>query len=135
MALRFFRARTLTTFLAGLAATSISSPGLNGFGTPLRAGWAGFLITTILHRPGIWNAPVPFLPSALPISALRASKTAATSFLERFVAVEMFANTSDLPAALGLDFLAIGCHPPCEVHQETGETGNSVYFQRIGGKL
>lgn len=38
MSLSFFRARTFTTFFAGLAATSISSPGLNGLGTPLRAG-------------------------------------------------------------------------------------------------
>src|SRR6187455_3331777 len=89
----------------------MSSPGLNGLGTPFLAGWAGFLITMILQRPGIWNAPVPFLPSALPISAVRASKTAEISFFERFVAVAMFANTSDLPAALGLGFLDIGCHP------------------------
>ena len=42
MSFSFFRARTLTTFLAGLAATSIISPGLNGFGTFFLAGWAGF---------------------------------------------------------------------------------------------
>src|SRR5262245_58654721 len=112
MPFRHFSGRTLTTFLAGSAATSINSPGLNGLGTPLRAGWAGLRTTRILHRPGIWNTPFPFLPRALPISDARASNTDETSFLARPVDVAIFANTSDLPAGLGLGaFLAIVSHP------------------------
>src|SRR5262245_30258864 len=96
MSLSFLRARTFTTFLAGLAATSISSPGLNGLGTPLRAGWAGLCWTTILHRPGSVKDCEPFLLRAIEISSTRASNTAATSFLGTQVDSLMLANTSVL---------------------------------------
>src|SRR5262245_9335657 len=136
MPFRPFSGRTLTTFLAGLAATSISSPGLKGLGTPFLAGWAGLRTRRILHRPGIWNTPFPFLPRALPISAVIASNTAATSFLARPVVVAMLANTSDLPAGLGLGaFLAIVSHPPCEVCERLETTVVRPSASRIGGKL
>lgn len=51
MSFNFFSGRILTTFFAGLAATSINSPGRKGFGTFLRAGRAGLCWTTTLHRP------------------------------------------------------------------------------------
>ena len=45
--------KTLIFVEAGLAFTFIISPGLNGFGTFLRAGRAGILRFSILTRPGI----------------------------------------------------------------------------------
>src|SRR5262249_40974423 len=77
--LRPFRVTALTLMLAGLALTSIISPGLNRFGfvPPLVA---GFLTRLSLSRLGMANNPGPFLPSSFLISSSRASKTAETSF-------------------------------------------------------
>ena len=74
MSLRFFKARTLIFVLAGLAATSINSPGLKGLGTPLRAGRAGTFFFSILIRPGIEKAPGPRAARLLLISADNAAK-------------------------------------------------------------
>src|SRR5262249_35949477 len=68
--------RTLT--LAGLALTSIISPGLNGLGRFV-ALVAGFLTSLNLTRSGMANTPGPFWPSCRPISPPRAVNTAATS--------------------------------------------------------
>src|SRR5690349_24755072 len=96
MSFSFFSARTLTMFFAGLAATSIISPGLKGFGTFFLAGWAGLCWTTILQRPGIVKACAPFLLRAFAISSDRQSKIAETSFLATPVASEMLAKISVL---------------------------------------
>jgi hypothetical protein len=64
-----------------LAWIVIGSP-VNGF-VPGRALVAGLRTTLSFRRPGRTNWPRPFLPSSLAISAPRAEKTAATSFLPR----------------------------------------------------
>ena len=57
----FLSGRIFTEVLAGLAFTSIVSPGRNGFGTFFRALCAGFCTTLIFIRPGIVHAPTaPF---------------------------------------------------------------------------
>jgi hypothetical protein len=48
MSLSSFNARTLTLLQAGLAGRSISSPGLNGFGTPFWAGRAGIFFFSLV---------------------------------------------------------------------------------------
>ena len=48
----FLSGRTFTEVLAGLAFTSIVSPGRNGFGTFFRALCAGFLHDLDLHQAG-----------------------------------------------------------------------------------
>ena len=63
-----FRARTVIFVEAGLAGTSINSPGLNGLGTPVRAGLAGTCFRSILTSPGIVNEPGP--SRLVPISSL-----------------------------------------------------------------
>ena len=78
MSFRPLSARILTFVVAGFAATSINSPGLNGFGTPLRALRAGTCFLSILTRPGSVNAPAPRRPMLLEIWALRESRTALT---------------------------------------------------------
>ena len=61
MSFSFLSGRTFTDALAGLAFTSIVSPGRNGFGTFFRALCAGFFTTLIFIRPGIVQAPTaPF---------------------------------------------------------------------------
>ncbi len=55
-----FSGSALTLILAGLAAISINSPGLNGFGTPFFALRAGFLTVLIFSRPGNVNSPHAF---------------------------------------------------------------------------
>ena len=62
MSLRFLSARTFTFVVAGRAAMSISSPGLNGLGTPLLALRAGTFFFSILTRPGSVKAPAPRRP-------------------------------------------------------------------------
>ena len=52
MSFRPLSALTLTFVVAGFAAISMSSPGLNGFGTPLLAFRAGTFFFSILSRPG-----------------------------------------------------------------------------------
>ena len=48
MSFSFLSGRTFTEVLAGLACTSIVSPGRNGFGTFFRALCAGFFTTLIV---------------------------------------------------------------------------------------
>ena len=48
MSFSFLSGRTFTEVLAGLAFTSIVSPGRNGFGTFFRALCAGFFMTLIV---------------------------------------------------------------------------------------
>ena len=61
MSFSFLSGRTFTEVLAGLACTSIVSPGRNGFSTFFRALCAGFFMTLIFIRPGIVQAPTaPF---------------------------------------------------------------------------
>src|SRR5882757_9206154 len=112
MSFSFFSARTLTPFFAGFAATSIISPGLNGFGTFFLAGWAGLCWTTILQRPGSVKAPAPFLLRALEISSTNASKTRPTSFLATPVVSEMLAYTSVLVGGFLAGAFAMGLNPP-----------------------
>src|SRR5690606_7202899 len=50
MSFSFFSGSTFTLVLAGLAATSIVSPGRKGLGTPLRAFCAGFFTVLIFSR-------------------------------------------------------------------------------------
>ena len=59
MSLSFLSARHLTAIEAGLALRSMSSPGLNGFGTFFLAGRAAFLTVLILLRPGMVKVPAP----------------------------------------------------------------------------
>ena len=83
-----FNGVIFTAVLAGLAATSIVSPGLKGLGTPFLAFLAGFLTDLIFIRPGIVNSPAaPFLRwrSMRPDSS---SRTAVTCFLLRSVLSE-----------------------------------------------
>ena len=79
MSFRPLSARTLTFVVAGLAAISINSPGLNGFGTPFLALRAGTRFLSILTRPGRVNEPAPRRPRLLEIWALSASKTPLTA--------------------------------------------------------
>ena len=57
MSFSFFSGRILTRVDAGLAATSMSSPGRNGFGTFFRAFCAGFRTVLIFIRPGTVQIP------------------------------------------------------------------------------
>src|SRR5690606_41597812 len=76
--LSFFRGSTLTLVLAGFLGTSMNSPGLNGFGTFLRAGRAGFFTVLILRRPGRVNSPTPRFLMCLSIRLLSSSSTRLT---------------------------------------------------------
>ncbi len=67
ISLRFFKARTLILVVAGFAAMSINSPGLNGFGTPFLAFRAGTLFFSIFTRPGKVNMPGLLRPKLLEI--------------------------------------------------------------------
>src|SRR5262245_34331943 len=100
MSFRFFRARTLTVMLAGLGLNMTFSP-VRG-SVPSRAGCAGTFLRMILHRPGSWYRPLPFLPRALEISAVRASRTALTSLRDRLVAAARLFRISDLLGAFAL---------------------------------
>ena len=51
MSFKLLSALTLTLVVAGLAAMSMSSPGLNGFDTPRLALRAGTFFFSILIRP------------------------------------------------------------------------------------
>ena len=55
MSFRFFNGRILTTLRSGLAETVIISP-VKGLFISL-SGVAGLICLTILHRPGMVNAP------------------------------------------------------------------------------
>src|SRR5690606_15598321 len=68
---------------------SISSPGLKGLGTPLRAGRAGRLTALIFSRPGRVNSPAPRFFRWRSIRSLMESRTALTCFLLRPVSSEM----------------------------------------------
>src|SRR5580698_4574665 len=134
MSFMFFNARTLILVLAGLAGTSINSPGLNGLGTPFLAGRAGTFLRSILTRPGTANTPGPLLLSDFLISADRASKTALMSFLASPVTAAMLLVTSDFDgaflAAAGAEAFAIMDDPPCGFDREkrvglVSETGAS----------
>src|SRR6056300_1399552 len=57
MSLSFFRGVIRTRTEAGLAATSMVSPGLKGLGTPFLARCAGFFTVLIFSRPGRANSP------------------------------------------------------------------------------
>src|SRR5712691_16304 len=83
MSLSAFNGRTLTTFLAGLAVTSISSPGLNGLGTPFLALAAGLWMRTIFNRRGRATTPGPFLPICAATTAVRPSSTLDTCLRAR----------------------------------------------------
>ena len=87
MSFKFLSARTLIFVVAGRAATFINSPGLNGFGTPLRALRAGTCFFSILTRPGSVNAPAPRRPRLLEIWPLSESRTELTSRRFRFVSL------------------------------------------------
>src|SRR5580704_10957712 len=116
MSFRFFRARTLILVLAGLAGTSINSPGLNGLGTPFLAGRAGTFLRSIFTRPGMANTPAPLLLSDFLISADRASNTAVMSFLASPVTAAMLLVTSDFEGAFlaaVAEAFAIIYGPPC----------------------
>src|SRR5262245_55439471 len=71
--LRLLSGWALTTLRAGLALTSIISPGLKGLGF-LVALVAGLTIRLSLSRPGTVNTPGTFLPSSRWIRSERASK-------------------------------------------------------------
>src|SRR2546421_5275653 len=92
MSLRALSARTLTTLRAGLALNMTSSL-VNGL-IPLRALVAGFWMTMIFMRPGTARTPAPFLPTALPISCERESKTDFTCLRESWVELAMLLMTS-----------------------------------------
>ena len=77
--------RTFTDALAGLAFTSIVSPGRNGFGTFFRALCAGFFTTLIFIRPGIVQAPTAPFWTWRSMTDSSASKTSATCRLVSFV--------------------------------------------------
>ena len=76
-----FSGWTLITLRAGLALIVIGClvAGLK----PGRALVAGLCTTLILYRPGTVRIPGPFLPSSLPCSSKKASKTEETCFLLR----------------------------------------------------
>ena len=57
MSFSALRGTTFTRVLAGLAFTSINSPGRNGFGTPFFAFWAGFFTVLIFINPGTVQCP------------------------------------------------------------------------------
>ena len=104
MSFKLLSALTLTFVVAGRAAMSISSPGLNGFGTPLLALRAGTFFFSILIRPGSVNAPAPRRPRLLEICPLSESRTALTSRRLRLVSV-LIAFKSSL---LVIGFFAAG---------------------------
>ena len=81
MSLRPFNGKTLTTFRAGLALKTVSSP-VNGL-IPLRALVAGLRTTLTFIIPGTLKTPGPRLPRFLPISFASSSKTLATCLLVR----------------------------------------------------
>ena len=85
MSFSFLSGRTFTEVLAGLACTSIVSPGRNGFGTFFRALCAGFFMTLIFIRPGIVQAPTAPFWTWRSMTDSSASKTSATCRLVSFV--------------------------------------------------
>ena len=85
MSFSFLSGRTFTEVLAGLAFTSIVSPGRNGFGTFFRALCAGFFTTVIFIRPGIVQAPTAPFWTWRSMTESSASKTSATCRLVRSV--------------------------------------------------
>ena len=101
MSFSFLSGRTFTEVLAGLAFTSIVSPGRNGFRTFFRALCAGFFMTLIFIRPGIVQAPTAPFWTWRSMTDSSASKTSATCRLVNAVFSAMSENRPDTPGGPG----------------------------------